>query len=70
MSTFEEQEQALSKSREELINEIKDSHEYVFDLEKAPKVKHHWSQYGIRFICSGAGHPRHEAFGRKPMAKR
>lgn len=63
MSTFEEQEAALSeKSREEMVKELEDSHEYVFDMENLPKINHHWKQYGIRFVCQGAGHPRHEFF--------
>lgn len=46
-------------------NQIKPEEVYVFDAEKAPKIKHDFKQYGSRFVCA-LGHPRHEAWG-KPM---
>ena len=65
MSSFEEQADAIEKSREEMVKELQDSHDFVFDLDNLPKVNHLWKQYGIRFVCQGAGHPRHEFFNRK-----
>lgn len=62
MSSFEEQDEALS--REEQVKELEETQEFVIDLENLPKINHHWKQYGIRFICQGAGHSRHEFFTR------
>jgi len=68
MSSFEEQDEALS--REEVLRELEAKNDFVFDPETAPKIEHNWTARGIRFVCSGAGHPRHEAFGRTPMQER
>lgn len=62
MSSFEEQDEALS--REDQVKELEETQEFVIDLENLPKINHHWKQYGIRFICQGSGHPRHEFFTR------
>ncbi len=62
MSSFEEQDEALS--REDQVKELEETQEFVIDLENLPKINHHWKQYGIRFICQGSGHPRHEFFAK------
>lgn len=68
MSSFSEQSEALDAinvdERKEAIEALKQEKEFVIDLENLPKVNHHWTQYGIRFVCQGAGHPRHEYISR------
>ena len=62
MSSFEEQDEALSRADQ--VKELEETQEFVIDLENLPKINHHWKQYGIRFICQGSGHPRHEFFSK------
>ena len=67
MSSFSEQSEALDKAvdeRQQAIEEISQNSEFVMDLENLPKINHHWTQYGIRFVCQGANHPRHEFISR------
>lgn len=72
MSSFEAQQEAsqaeqANKLREEILEEMKHKNEHAFDPETAPKISHNWKHYGLRSVCFGAGHPRHEAYSRLPM---
>lgn len=49
--------------REEQIEALKAHEVDVFDIEKAPKINHVWTQRGIQFVCDAKTHPRHVAFG-------
>ena len=51
MSSFEEQDEALS--REEVLRELEAKNDFVFDPETAPKIEHNWTARGIRFVCWG-----------------
>lgn len=55
-------------SREEVVEELKQEHQHVFDPATAPAILHNWVDRGLKVSCEGAGHPHHEAYKRfKPM---
>jgi hypothetical protein len=55
------------KPREEVVEDLKQRVEYVFDPNTAPKIPHKWVNRGLRLSCEGAGHPNHQVWLKKPI---
>jgi hypothetical protein len=53
------------KTREELVEEAKKTHEAVFDMENRQPVKHNWIDRGLNMTCEDAGHPYHVVFKKR-----
>ena len=56
-----------TKTHEEVVEELKQQHEYVFDPATAPPIAHNWIDRGMKFSCEYAGHANHEVWKRQPM---
>lgn len=55
-------------NREEVIEQLQQTHEHIFDPATAKPILHNWVDRGLKFSCEGAGHANHEAWKtRKPM---
>ncbi|MDB5177448.1 MAG: hypothetical protein JWN75_1116 [Candidatus Saccharibacteria bacterium] len=61
MTELQEQEYL---TREEIARNLQADNQHVFDPEKAPEIEHKFVAHGMKYICSGAGHPTHVAFVR------
>lgn len=61
--TQTDQEVDMSKMpRSQAIDYMKQTTDYVFDAETAPKITHIWEDRGIRKVCVSPQCNRHEAW--------
>jgi hypothetical protein len=51
-------------SREELVEQLRQQHEHVFDPATAPEILHNWIDRGMKYSCEYAGHSNHEVWKR------
>lgn len=56
-----EEEITIEHARERVLKES----DYVFDINKAQPVEHHWIDRGAKLTCEGAMHPSHSAWKRR-----
>lgn len=56
-----------NKTRDEIIDELNQKSEYVFDPATAPKQSHRWVDRGLVLSCEGAGHANHQAWKRREI---
>ena len=50
--------------REEVVAQMEDKAEYVFDMDNIKPIKHAWIDRGAKMSCEHAGHPNHQAWKR------
>lgn len=59
-------DQPQSSSTEQVVEQLQQQYEHVFDPATAKPLLHNWVDRGLKLSCEGAGHPHHEAW-KKPM---
>lgn len=52
-------------TREEVINELRQTAEAIFDPEAVKGQTHRWIDRGAVLSCEGGDHPPHRAFKRR-----
>lgn len=62
-------EKQAGKTRQQVVEELKQDAEHVFDPETAAPQKHNWVDRGLIMSCEGAGHPNHQT-GKRRMGER
>jgi len=58
------QEEQNGLSREEILEQLKATAEFVADINNLKPQNHRWIDRGKVMSCEGAGHPFHQAFKR------
>lgn len=54
--------QQAGKTRQEIVEELAETSESMFDPETAVPAAHRWVNRGLFKSCEGAGHPSHRSF--------
>lgn len=51
--------------RNKIVAELKNRHEFAFDMDNPPAVEHRWTDRGLKLTCEIGTHPAHEIWKRK-----
>ncbi len=57
--------QQASKSHDEILADMQQKAEHVFDPATAQPIAHNWVDRGMKLSCEGAGHDYHQAWKRQ-----
>lgn len=57
-------EQTDDQVREQLLEQLGQTNEHVFDPSTATPIAHRWIDRGLKLTCEDAGHQYHEVWKR------
>lgn len=59
------QSEQSGKTKDEVLDEMKRTSEWVADLDNLPVQEHRWIDRGVIMSCEGGSHPHHQTSKRR-----